>query len=564
MTYQGKILLAAVLWASISALAGFYVYTNIRDLIQFRERTAIVDKTTQDFQFLFSIILEMETGINGYLLAAEDSYLQPFSNSEGFFDGEAKKISDYLPAESESKKILDSIVEIKNNWVTGSVMEVMISRRKLSRGLITNEAFTTMFKNSNGRKNIDEIRNLVKKATTPLIEESKKLNEELVLRATHTLWTTGAGILVSVLVGFFTLLFISQKASQKVDQIIKILSVISSDLFNTGVNIAKNSDSISDSTTKVSSAVSQTSAAVEEIFVTTERTAQDAENSKKHLGECIQAAKSGKIAVEETIHAMRELEEQNQNLKRMLDNNNENMRRVVGLVNSIATKTQVINDIVFQTKLLSFNASVEAARAGEHGKGFAVVANEVGKLAEMSGDASKEIFKIVDQAVKDIQGIVIKLEDNSQKEMQVFSSKIENSISKSAASENSLNIITLKIEDFAENVTALLKATQEQSRGLSHIKQAVQMVDVCSKANDLSSKESLQISNTLEAHVKTLGRTVDDLEKLFINKKEIPNEEDLKNENTTKNYGVDGYNINLINSNGQRQTTHHQGTESSI
>ncbi|MBC7465119.1 MAG: hypothetical protein H7256_03945 [Bdellovibrio sp.] len=47
----------------------------------------------------------------------------------------------------------------------------------------------------------------------------------------------------------------------------------------------------------------------------------------------------------------------------------------------IGNKTKVINDIVFQTKLLSFNASVEAARAGEHGKGFAVVAEEVGKLA---------------------------------------------------------------------------------------------------------------------------------------------------------------------------------------
>lgn len=564
MTYQGKIILAAVLWASISALAGFYVYTNIRDLIQFRERTAIVDKTTQDIQSLFNIILEMDTGINGYLLAAEDSYLQPFSNSEGLFDGEVKKISDYLHPESETKKILISIIEIKNNWVSGPVMEVMIARRKLSRGLISNEVFTSTFKTSNGNKYIDDIRSLVKKATTPLIEESKKLNDELVLRATHTLWTTGVGILISVLVGFFTLLFISRKASQKVDQIIKILSGISSDLFKTGVNIAKNSDSISDSTTRVSSAVSQTSAAVEEIFVTTEKTAQDANNSKKYLGECIDAAKSGKVAVEETIQAMREIEEQNQNLKRMLDNNNEDMRRVVELVNSIATKTQVINDIVFQTKLLSFNASVEAARAGEHGKGFAVVANEVGKLAEMSGDASKEIFKIVDQAVKDIQGIVIKLEDNSQKEMQVFSNKIENSISKSAASEKSLNVITSKIEDFAENVAALLKATQEQSRGLNHIKQAVQMVDVCSKENDVSSKESLQISNVLESHVKTLGQTVVDLEKLFISKKENTNEGEFSNENTMQNHGDASHNVDLNYGDGQRQKTNNQRTESSV
>ena len=57
----------------------------------------------------------------------------------------------------------------------------------------------------------------------------------------------------------------------------------------------------------------------------------------------------------------------------------------------IKDKVNIINDIVFQTKLLSFNASVEAARAGENGKGFAVVAEEVGNLASVSGKAANEI-----------------------------------------------------------------------------------------------------------------------------------------------------------------------------
>ena len=66
----------------------------------------------------------------------------------------------------------------------------------------------------------------------------------------------------------------------------------------------------------------------------------------------------------------------------------------------------MINDIVFQTKLLSFNASVEAERAGEHGKGFAVVAQEVGNLATMSGESAEEITKILDESVKMVQKLV--------------------------------------------------------------------------------------------------------------------------------------------------------------
>ncbi|MBC7659266.1 MAG: hypothetical protein H7249_06115 [Chitinophagaceae bacterium] len=50
---------------------------------------------------------------------------------------------------------------------------------------------------------------------------------------------------------------------------------------------------------------------------------------------------------------------------------------MVSVINEIVDKTRVINAIVFQTQLLSFDASVEAARAGERGKGFAVVAEKV-------------------------------------------------------------------------------------------------------------------------------------------------------------------------------------------
>src|SRR5690606_1064272 len=77
----------------------------------------------------------------------------------------------------------------------------------------------------------------------------------------------------------------------------------------------------------------------------------------------------------------------------MVEQMNENARQIdeIGaLIRRIEEKTSMINDIVFQTKLLAFNASVEAARAGEAGKGFAVVAEEVGSLAAKSGASAKE------------------------------------------------------------------------------------------------------------------------------------------------------------------------------
>merc|ERR1711879_874723 len=80
-------------------------------------------------------------------------------------------------------------------------------------------------------------------------------------------------------------------------------------------------------------------------------------------------------------------------------------------VHSINEAITVIDQIAFQTNILSLNAAVEAATAGEAGKGFAVVAQEVRNLAARSAEAAKEIKELVENASKEQQAGIIQIND---------------------------------------------------------------------------------------------------------------------------------------------------------
>jgi methyl-accepting chemotaxis protein len=199
----------------------------------------------------------------------------------------------------------------------------------------------------------------------------------------------------------------------------------------------------------------ETAAAVEEITSITRNNAQNAATMANLGGKVRSSVTSGQALASKTATSMDEINQQ---------------------VNAINEAIAVIDQIAFQTNILSLNAAVEAATAGEAGKGFAVVAAEVRNLATRSAEAAKEIKNLVENAT----------------------SKANDGKTISAEMIKGYEELNTHIGQTIKLIEDVSNASKEQMQGIEQINDAVTMLDRVTQENASEANNVASIASEVQ------------------------------------------------------------------
>lgn len=293
---------------------------------------------------------------------------------------------------------------------------------------------------------------------------------------------------------------------------IQSLRGLSNIVTNTNKTLLVTSSSLKDTMNKQASAIEETAASIEEINSMVKKSVENAEISNHEAQKSHQVATQGKREIESMIQSMETLNQSVENMSQQSKESNVQMKEIVQTILEIDQKTKVINDIVFQTKLLSFNASVEAARAGEHGRGFSVVAEEVGNLAKMSGQSAQDISALLQQSIQRVQEIAQSNEVKMKSLVNDAESRLKSGVTLAESCGNSLMQVLSNVGRVSEQMSSMLEASRQQAAGIDQITSAIHEMDKITSHTTEDANQTSISARTLEEQVRQLDNTTQSLE----------------------------------------------------
>lgn len=433
----------------------------------------------------------------------------------------ASVLSDRLPTSSTRRKAIESWTQISENWHA--------YEEEHTEDMKTNDAYITAKQGySYTKATIDELvlayeaddkakiatalddkwAKIISDFTNPVkklydfhaekIKNTTQESEKLTAKFTMGLI---AMLALAVLISIYALLYLYNFKS-RIQNIIESLTDLGKNVLESSRELNTNSDSLAGANDLNRQAIHETTTALEEITSIVQMTAANTKQSQDLTVTASDSIHEGEKAVNELSHSMDTINSSTHSMVSQFEDVNQNLESFVNIFNEVAEKTKVINDIVFQTRLLSFNASVEAARAGEHGKGFAVVADEIGALATLSGNSAQEISQIINTGRDQVKSIAQKVKEHSVNISKTATDSVTEGTESSKNIISAFGIISNNVDLIKSLMTDLSNSTNEQTKGIGEVSTSMRNInhssEKASKSIEVTSAESVRLKEQAE------------------------------------------------------------------
>ncbi|MEA3386891.1 MAG: nitrate- and nitrite sensing domain-containing protein [Patescibacteria group bacterium] len=416
-----------------------------------------------------------------------------------FFDFINRKTTDYIKIDSKSNDEIgklsssfDANVKIAKNGLDKD--RILISEIKDIVNRIKQGFFTDRLHSDTDNPDLDEVKVSLNEMISTISSQIDEINSELNSFSKHDF--NYENKLFGKVGGSMGSIFASLNlVSNNVSEILAMMTNNADELNNSTGTLLSTADNLSSSSNKQAANLEETAASVEEISANLSATLNKVVEMEKNSNKANEITLQGRELANETFVSIDD---------------------IVNATTNINESIREIEQIAFQTNILSLNAAVEAATAGEAGKGFAVVAQEVRSLASRSDEAAKTIKKLVEKAVTDAN--ISKEKANSMLEgydeisnsisstnelvsdVTQSSKEQTNAIGQVSDAMNSLDQLTQQNASMADNVSSLSNNVQQISTSLHTVVSVTKFSQDISKRT-CNSKMLTLLNSMKQSHV---------------------------------------------------------------
>lgn len=427
------------------------------------------DVRTQ-FAIVLSELKDAETGQRGYLLTGDSAYLAPYQTALGELKASYAALQQITATSAQSQQ--------QRVTALSPLIAAKLSELAQTIALRQNQgeaAALAVVDNNSGKNDMDEVRALVATADH---EEAGRIDQLTQAANASAYWTQAiilwgglAGTLLVAAIGFFITASLGRQIGTAVGHVQSASAELQAAANQQATGSKEQSVAMNEITTTIS-----------ELLATSRQIAESAQSVAQIAEQTAGAARAGHGTVDTTRDSI-------SSIRRQVDQIVTHMLELGKKSQDIGAVLDIVSELAEQTNILAINATIEAAGAGEAGRRFAVVADEIRKLADRVGAATKEIRTLIDEVRGAVNTTVMATETGSK---AVDSGQRQ--FGDVAAAFEKIAGLVVTTTDASREIEL---STKQQSTAVEQVNIAIGNVAQTSRETEVSSTQTLQTAQQL-------------------------------------------------------------------